>query len=508
MGTQYTRSVMKATIYLIAFITAFSAVFPQIPIHHSVTSTKGNIELTVTNNGAIGHNPATKKSGFIWPRGSKAQYLYGGGFILLQSQILPFYSSLLPEYSYDFMDGSSWFVPGAIIDGDLIDSNKINKYRVYSSVDYDKYSGKDLSDQAALRWPIWSDTDYFGAYYGDYKVDESDRTRSLSKPLFKSDEDIVAIYKDTDTNVNVGNKLYDIYMPYGVEAQTRVYSYDDENRRNVIFINWIITNKSEKKLDNLMFAPVFDVDITKTMNSFTGIDNDIIITPNDSSYISFATQLEEYEEGEDFGYISFKWVLNPIITDKMEYLKEFKLKKAIQIQPSVSPADIYIYDYFDNPLPTLKVGDQKFIMLTNYFALEANQSASFVIQINMTPPNKDYPNMDDDTRKKIEAELLANEIFFKERLTSVEVAEEQSPIAVYPNPTKDGKINVELDVPIGEQMTIELFDLAGNTLSTVYQGLHHKQLYELHLDKNAAGTYLLRFTIGDKTYSKKFIVGE
>ncbi len=499
---------MKATIYILAFLAALSAVFPQVPVIHSVTSTKGNIELTVTNNGIVGHNPETKKSGFIWPRGSNAQYLYGGGFILLQSQILPFYSSLLPEYSYGFMDGTSWFVPGAIVDGELIDSNKADKFRVYSSVDYDRYSGKDLSDQDSPRWPIWSDEDYLGSYYGDYKVDESERTRSLSKPLFKSDEDIVAIYKDTDTIVNVGNKLYDVYMPYGVEAQTRVYSYIDENRRNVVYLNWIITNKSEKKLDNLMFAPVFDIDITKTTNSFTGIDNDIIITPKDSSYVSFATQMEEYEEGEEFGYISFKWVLNPIIADKMEYQKEVKLKKAIQIQPSVSPADIYIYDYFDNPLPTLKVGDQKFIMLTNYFALEANQSASFVIQINMTPPNEDYPNMDDETRKKIEAELLANETFFKDRLTSVEVAEEQSPITVFPNPTKNSKISLELSLPIGEQLSIELFDLSGNALATLYQGQHNKQQYELNIGKKPIGTYLLSISLGDKKYSKKFVVGE
>lgn len=59
---------MKATIYLLAFLAALSAVFPQIPVNHSVTSTKGNIELTITNNGIVYYNPVTKKSGFILPR--------------------------------------------------------------------------------------------------------------------------------------------------------------------------------------------------------------------------------------------------------------------------------------------------------------------------------------------------------------------------------------------------------------------------------------------------------
>ncbi|MFA7327060.1 MAG: T9SS type A sorting domain-containing protein [Candidatus Kapaibacterium sp.] len=502
---------MKATIYLIAFFTALYAVFPQIPINHSVTSTKGNIELTVTNNGMVGHKPVTKKSGFIWPRGSNAQYLFGGGFILLREQFAAGPTSHLPEYSYNFMDATSWFVPGAIVDSKLIDSSKASKYRVYNSSNYDKYSGQDLSDQDAPRWPIWTDYDYIGAYYGDYKVDESERTRSLSKPLFKSDEDLVAIYKDSDTNVNIVSELYNNYIsPIGIEAETRVYSYVNEAQKNVVFINWVITNNTANAIKSLSFAPVFDIDITKVSNAFTGIDNDIIIYPEDSSYVSFATELEEYEEGEDFGYISFKWLETPLARGiQIDYNYEYTRLKVLGYRQLPNEYDYLEYwSSFISRSENLKQKtDQRFFMPTIPFVLPANQSASFVIQINMTPPNKDYPNMDNDTRKKIEAELEANEIFFKERLTSVEVTEEQSPISVYPNPTKDGKINVELDVPIGEQMTIELFDLAGNTLSTVYQGLHHKQLYELNLGKNATGTYLLRFTIGDKIYSKKFVVG-
>ncbi|MCB9222032.1 MAG: hypothetical protein H6615_09450 [Ignavibacteria bacterium] len=101
---------MKATIYLLAFLAALSAVFPQVSVIHSVTSTKGNIELTVTNNGMVGHDPVTKKSGFIWPRGSNAQYLYGGGFILLKLQDSPIPANFIPEYSYNFWDATSWFV--------------------------------------------------------------------------------------------------------------------------------------------------------------------------------------------------------------------------------------------------------------------------------------------------------------------------------------------------------------------------------------------------------------
>lgn len=504
---------MKATIYILAFLAALSAVFPQVPAIHSVTSTKGNIELTVTNNGMVGHDPVTKKSGFIWPRGSNAQYLYGGGFILLCEQFAAGETSHLPEYSYNFMDANSWFVPGAVSDGKLLDTSNASKNRVYSSNSYDKYSGQDLSNKDSPRWPIWTDGDYLGSYYGDYKVYESERTRSLSKPLFKSDEDLVAIYKDTDTNVNPISEIYNNQiLPVGIEAETRVYSYDNVVQKNVVFINWVITNNTANDFKKLSFAPVFDIDITKITNAFTGIDNDIVLFPEDSSYVSFATEMEEYEEGEEFGYISFKWLQTPLAQGGLiDYNYEFS--RELQVLGYRQLPNEYDYiEYWSSFLSwsenlTQKT-DQRFFMPTIPFVLPANQSASFVIQINMTPPNEDYPNMDDETRKKIEAELLANETFFKDRLTSVEVAEEESPISVYPNPTKDGKINLELYSPIGEQLSIELFDLSGNSLTTLHKGLHNSQKYELSIGKRPFGTYLLNINVGDKKYSKKFVVGE
>ncbi len=504
---------MKATIYLLAFITALSAVFPQVPTIHSIKSTKGNIELTVTNNGIVGHDLVTKKSGFIWPRGSNAQYLYGGGFILLREQMAAGETSHLPEYSYNFMYAVSWFVPGSISDGILLDSSMASKYRVYSSTNYDKYSGVEQSGGTGPKWPIWTDEGYLGSFYGDYKVDESDRTSTLSKPLFKSDEDIVAIYKDTDTNVNPISVIYNnIIREAGIEAETRVYSYDNEEQKNVVFINWVITNNTANDIKSLSFAPVFDIDITKYTNAFTGIDNDIILFPEDSSYVSFATEMEEYEEGEEFGYISFKWLQTPLaqgilIDYNNEFSRELKVLGYRQL-PNAYDYLEYWSSFISWSENLIKKTDQRFFMPTIPFVLPANQSASFVIQINMTSPNGGYPNMDEGTRKKIEAELLANEVFFKERLTSVETAEEKSPIVLYPNPTKDGKISLELDAAIGEQMSIELIDLSGNALSTLYQGLHNKQKYELNLGKKAAGTYLIRITLGDKSYSKKFVVVE
>lgn len=503
---------MRTTIYFLALVTAFSAALSQFPTYHSVTSTKGNIEVTVTNDGRIGYNPNLNESGFVWPRGSNAQYLYGGGFILLRLIPTPGPLFYLAQYSYNFNDATSWYVPGAIADGDALVPNLASKYKVYNSLDYDKYTGVDLNDETNPRWPIWQADDYLSSYYGDYKVNESERTRTFSKPIFKSDEDIVAIYKNTDTTANKSSFIFGGGLPLGIEAETRVYSYGNESQKNMVFINWIITNTNDEGIGEVSFAPVFDIDITKKTNAFSGIDNDIIIYSKDSSYVTFATEMEEYEVGEEFGYISFKWVQLP-------YIKNYSTIDYSSVDNQNLTALGYRElsndnDYFDFEHSFVHKGEligtnteQKFIMPTNSFRMLANQSASFVLQINMTPPNEGYPEMDEETRKKIEAELEANEIFFKERLTSVEVAEELTPISVFPNPTVDGNINIELGLPIGEQMTIELFDLTGNSLGTLYQGMHHSQNYDLKIGKRTSGTYLLRFNIGDKSFSKKFVVG-
>jgi len=492
-------------------MTAFSAAFSQIPTQHYITSTKGNIELTVSNNGIVGFNPVLNKSGFVWPRGSNAQYLYGGGFVLIRSIVRPEPSTYYSEFSYNPNDAKSWFAPGSVDDGDTLRPDLASKYRVYTSLDYDNYSGIDLNDAANPRWPIWTADDYLGAYYGEYKVDESERSRAMSKVKIMSDEDIVSIYKDTDKKVNTGAIINKNLFPVGVDAQTRVYSFDNENQKNTIFLNWIFTNKKGGLIQSITLAPVFDIDITKTTNAFAGIDNDIVIFPKDTSYITFATKMEVYEEGESFGYISFKWIQLPTLFNiAVDYdnpdryiLDNYGFT---QIVPLINLQEMSPY-FYERYKDTSRVGDKKFFMPVNHFNIYPNQSASFVLQINMTPPNADYPEMDEETMQKIEAELEANEKFFKERLTSVEVAEELSPISVFPNPTLDGNISVELGLPIGEQMTIELFDLSGNAIGTLYQGMHHTQNYDLKVDKRAKGTYLLRFTVGDKSYSKKFVVG-
>lgn len=503
---------MKSVIHLLIALTAAATVLAQIPAKHNIKSTKGNIEIYVANNGMIGFNKEKGKSGFIWPRGSTAQYIFGGGVILFHlNDEDPSQSYNIPEFTYDYMSSYGWFVPGAISDGALMQPDMASKYRVYSSINYDRKSGEELFGGTGPKWPIWFDNDYIGSKYGDYKIDESDRTSAISNPRIISDEDIVAIYKDTDTTVNTGALKHKGLMPYGLEMQSRVYCYDNDAQKNAIFINWILTNKSDKDISNFTFAPVFDIDITKSTNAFVGVDNDIILFPKDSSYVSFATAMDEYEKGESFGYISFKWIETPKVNDsKIDYSSEsnpqLKVYGYRQIPSSIVMEGLKS-DFFKDGLEVEEKGEQKVLMPTNMFTLPAHQSASFVMQINMTPPDEDYPVMNEKKRSEIETELTSNEIFFKDKLSSVESIAESKQISVYPNPVKDGNLNIHLNVPYGDKLKIELYDLLGNRISTLYEGEHINENYSLKLGVQAKGTYVLRCLIGGKFYSKKIVVG-
>lgn len=500
---------MKSTIYFLALLTSFISLFAIIPTQHSIKNSKGNIELYVSNNGIIANNQG--QSGFIWPRGSVTQYIFGGGAIIFQYNPESEKSDQVPEFTYNYMTANGWFVPGSALDGDTLSPEMASKYRVYSSINYNHSTGKELFGGTGPNWAIWNGDDYIGENFGNYLLNEDDRDLSNSTPRFISDEDIVAIYKDTDKNFNTGALINPGLMPYGLDIQTRVYCFDDEEHKDVIFVNWIVTNRSDKELTNLTFAPVFDLDITKTTNAFKGTDNDIIIYPQDSSYVSFTTEMGDYEQGENFGFITFKWLETPAMSgNTVDYTSVDNMPLQTYIPRRIPPSyDLTMInnDFFKYGTPEDNKGEQKLLMPTHQFNLPVQKSASFAIQVNMTAPDTKYPQMDEEKRADIERELSSNEDWYDKHKTDVELAETSNDIKLYPNPSVDGMITVELSLPIGEQMSIEILDLSGKLLGILYQGLHYKQSYNLGIGKRSKGTYLLCFTIGTKQYSKKLVIG-
>jgi hypothetical protein len=78
----------------------------------------------------------------------------------------------------------------------------------------------------------------------------------------------------------------------------------------------------------------------------------------------------------------------------------------------------------------------------------------------------------------------------------------------YPNPF-DNKTNIVFVIPDNAQTTLEVFDLSGKLLQTLFKGeAKAKEKYKLEFDGSAhpAGIYIYRLTAGDKTLTGKMIL--
>ena len=75
----------QLTALFIVFALSATNIIAAIPLAHQQSNKMGGISVMVSNNGTIGHNHQTQKSGFIWHRNNRTQYLYGGGFVLFMN---------------------------------------------------------------------------------------------------------------------------------------------------------------------------------------------------------------------------------------------------------------------------------------------------------------------------------------------------------------------------------------------------------------------------------------
>ncbi|HEY6504043.1 MAG TPA: DUF5060 domain-containing protein [Chitinophagaceae bacterium] len=83
-------------------------------------------------------------------------------------------------------------------------------------------------------------------------------------------------------------------------------------------------------------------------------------------------------------------------------------------------------------------------------------------------------------------------------------------LKIYPNPVENVKLFLEYDLTTTSKVSIDLFDLAGRKVAVIFYGkqLPGHQLIEWNVMENKikAGFYIVRFSIGNETGSKKIII--
>lgn len=475
---------MLTTFIFLTVIMATLQLNGQDANYQSSKSKSGNIDFIINNSGQIGYSRDVTKSGFVWPRSANAQYIYGSGLAVFAK--LPngenrnFYTYIPSTSSNDFVTGS------------FTETNETtqSKYRVYNSRDYDKLSGIAIHDSLAeYRWPIWLGTTFPAKTYGNYVIDPNERSRSVSKPNFRADEEMVSISKIDDSYPL--NKIPNPkeFEDMRLDIETRTYNY--EEIPDVLFVSWVVHNRGAVALEDIAFAPVYDIDINRADNRFKGVDNDIMLLPKDSSIAVFATEISEDEAGTDFGYIAFDWFTESALESKDES-QNLNLYSYYDFNLNTDYSAFDFMDHVNDGVQAKSVGEQSFFSPTHRFDFPAGSTVRLTMQIMFTHGGDDYPDIEEDELEALTPKMSANWDIFKSKvLTSVKLAGNNS-IEIYPNPASN---HINIGPKYVNQVT-EIISLTGKVLLT------SEGTDKIDIRKLTPGVYVLK--IGEK--SQKFVI--
>ncbi len=394
-----------------------------------------NIEFYTTNYGIFGLNVRGNVGGGYWPRRGNNQYIFGGGIWFAAQKIPPGsvtgQKRKLCVISYNPNSGASWMVPGSIVDGDEVQNNLRDKYRVYFSTDFRPNDGAARIASDGPNWPIW-DTDQ-GAeikvdrYFGRHEPDVTKRNNSTypKGPAFISGEDIFAVFKDTDLQRYEGGE--DIQRakgyPMRLQFEQMFYTWGFGDYKDFMFMKYDIINFSKDTLTECYMAPAFDMDIATRNNNVQGAANDRTRFYFEDTTLNMAVQWTNPDRGEggrDFGYIGFDFLESPAVDadgfirkDKKVFSNEEQLglhafrNWIIQNDP-VDDDGRYNFLAEDIKDGDTGPGDKRFLMSTGPFKLRPDDTARVVIGLVMAKTSK---GRDADGTVEDMAELVRKDIF-------------------------------------------------------------------------------------------------
>lgn len=205
----------------------------------------------------------------------------------------------------------------------------IDNFRLYRSTDYDRASGQptDPNDNGAS-WPVW-DTDMRHTlgenhYFGSYVEEPQNRSATLydKGPAILSDEDIFAVFKDTDPGrYEMGRQAaLDAGYPLGLQFEQTAYSWGVVSYRDFIIIRYRIVNRSSDTLYDCWVGPAIDFDIGLGINDH--IHSAIPEDRRDNDTLNLAVAWSE-TESVDYGYFGCDILESPAV-DNTGFIRKDK----------------------------------------------------------------------------------------------------------------------------------------------------------------------------------------
>ena len=368
-----------------------------------------NIDFYTSNYGIFGFNIRQQVGGTFWPRGTGNQYLFAGGAWFGALKRPPGTSDLRKRVmiTYNPNSGQSWMVPGSIADGNVVDQSEgVNKNRIYFSTDFNTADGTDLTHPTFPKWPVWdagaNDTLRYNNYYGLYinNTDERSRSKYAKGPAFISQEDIFAIYKDTDLSRYEGGALRRQAegFPFGLQIEQMIYSWGFGDYADFVFLKYMFIHpeKYADTLYNCWMAGVMDVDIGLRTNSSNGAQNDRARYYSEEDTLNLAVQWSNADRGEanqGFGYLGFNFLESPAVDvdgfirkDKKQFpvTEQLGLRTMRNWPIAVDPIeneDRYNFMSSQDRDGDQGPGDRRLLMATGPFNMRPGDSARIVVGI-------------------------------------------------------------------------------------------------------------------------------
>jgi len=359
-------------------------------------SSQSNNEFYLTNYGVYGHNISNGSAGWYWPRSSGKAYIYAQSIWFGAKKKLVNDTLKIVSVGYNPNSGSSWFVPGSVVDGGRVLSEadpKASKYYLYVGSDFSK-EGKNIKTPTLPDWPIrWKQSEKVpgkNGYYGDYVSDPAERASYPA--VFISHEDMFCIYKDSDTLRNTEYKPNTGY-PLGLDILQTIYSWSSGPQKDFVFLSYTIINRSDDTLRECFLAPSGDPDIGNSTNDHNAFYNT-------DPALNLGFQFTENEAGYT-GVIGFDFLESPIIKNSADSILFFqhtgRMKNigeqiglttfrnwVIQNDPTNGPSR---YDFMAAGVRDhdLGPGDKRMLMATGPFTMYPQDTSHVVLCILLAP---------------------------------------------------------------------------------------------------------------------------
>ena len=256
------------------------------------------MKMWIGNNGMGSFNPYTSSHGLLWPGGENAllNIAFSDGLI---------WGGYIGDSLYVNGNSYRWGLQaGKILDSGMPDNPSLSKYRIYKiRKDWENLPSGPTKDRYQKDYLEWPGED--GAPYYDENNDGK-FTKGIDKPLFIGDEVLWCVMNDMDPN----RTLYTFgTMPIGLEIQLTVYGYNHSSLENVLFKSYKIINKSNSTIDSMVFGYWSDTDIGFTHDDYVGCDTILNLgycynaDSNDENYFGYNPPAFGYMflEGSKFG---------------------------------------------------------------------------------------------------------------------------------------------------------------------------------------------------------------